>query len=81
MGVFDGRILGHLVLPHMVGQFMTGSDSALQRLWVQLADPARREQRDLDPLRVEHVKDAPDADTPAELSLGTLAPGLVQQAA
>jgi hypothetical protein len=74
-------ILGHLVLPHMIGYLVAAPGRRLHRLRVELADAAGGEDRGLDGMAVEQLDQAPDADPPAEFALGQLHGRLVQHAA
>ncbi len=81
MVALQRRILRHVVLPHVVGDLVPAAYRRAQRLRIELADPARREDRRLDAMRVEQLDQPPDADAPAELALGKLHRRLVQQPA
>ena len=73
--------LGHLVLPHVVGDLVAALGGGLHRPRIELADAAGREDRGLDVVAVEQLDQPPDADAAAELALGELHRRLVEQAA
>ena len=73
------RILRHVVLPHVIGDLVPAARRGTQRLRIQFADAARREDGRLDVVRVEQLDQPPDADAPAELALGKLHRRFVQQ--
>jgi hypothetical protein len=53
MILFERRLLRHPVLPHVIGDLMAALHERAQRLRVELADASRREERRLDPVRIE----------------------------
>ena len=81
MVALQRRVLRHVVLPHVIGDLVPAARRRTQRLRIELADAARREDRRLDAMRVEQLDQPPDADTPAELALGKLHRRFVQQPA
>ena len=80
MFALELRLLRHAVLPHVVGKLVPASDGGLERLRVELANAAHREDGRLDAVLVEQLDQAPDADTASELALGELHRRLVVEA-
>ena len=80
MVALQRRVLRHVVLPHVIGDLVPAARRRPQRLRIQFADTARREDGRLDAMRVEQLDQPPDADAAAELALGKLHRRLVQQA-
>ena len=64
----------------MVGKVMTAGDSGAQCLRIELADPAWREDRRLDVVRIEEFDQAPNSNPSAKLAFCQLQRGLVQDA-
>ena len=65
----------------MVGDLVPALRCGAQRLGIELADAARREDGRLDLVAVEQLDQPPDADPAAELALGELLRRLVEQTA
>src|SRR4051812_48409672 len=78
---FQGRVLWDVMFPHVIGNFVPAARHRAQRLWIQLAYPARRKNRRFDTMRIEQLYQPPDADASPELTLGKLHRRLVQQSA
>src|SRR5438552_5751546 len=67
------------MLPHVVGDLVTGRSGALQGLRVEFADAARREHGRFYAMAVEQLNQAPDSDPASELALGELHRWLVPE--
>src|SRR5215831_20505006 len=68
------------VLPHVVRHLVAARSYRALGIRIKLADPPRRENSRLDFVTCKQFEKAPDADPPAELSLGELQRRLVEQA-
>src|SRR5690242_299179 len=58
-------LLGDTVFPHVVGELVAICDRRAERLGVELAYPARRENGGLDGMRLEQLEQPPNADAAA----------------
>ena len=61
-----------MVFPHMISDLVPAARHGAERLRIEFADAARREDRRLDAMCIEQFDQPPDADTSAELALGKL---------
>ena len=73
-------LLGHAVLPHVVGELVAVSHRGLQRLGIKLTNAPWREDCGFYGVRFQQLQQAPNANPPAKLPLGQLHGRLVVEA-
>ncbi len=75
------RVLGDVMFPHVVGDFVATRRRRLHRARVEFGDAAGGEDRRLDVVGIKQLDQPPDADAAAEFTLGKLLRRFVHQAA